>query len=225
MVAQVSASTLAPVRTASATTALVRVAKPAASGFVNDVSIASAAKLVENYFNGLTTMQADFTQSVTGEAFSSEGTFYLQRPGRFLWKYDTPTRQKIISTGGGIYYHNEENNQVTQLPTNAGMARLFNSQYLNLAKQGLRVTGVESSSAVIAVTLELDKRTFAEDQAGMKNLRMVFDRLPIGMLQIKEVSWLDVTQATTKVTFRNIKTGMKFDRKLFSFTPGVYKEN
>lgn len=218
------AATLAPVRTASVTVAHARAASPTTHGPVNDVSLNTAARLVEGYFNGLTTMQADFTQSVSGEHFSSEGTFFLQKPGKFLWQYDTPTKQRIISTGAGVYYLNEENNQVTQLPTNAGMARLFNSRYLNLAKQGLRVTGVESSSSVIAVTLELDKRTFAEDQAGMKNLRMVFDRLPMGMLRIREVSWVDATQATTRVSFRNIKTGVRFDRKMFDFTPGVYKQ-
>lgn len=220
------AATLAPVRTAHVTLAPVRNASPTmATGFVNDMSLPGATKLVQDYFNGLTTMQAHFTQTATGDHFTSEGTFYLSKPGKFLWQYETPNRQKIISTGTAVYYQNQDNGQVTQLPTNAGMARLFNSQYLNLAKQGLKVTGVESSPSVIVVTLELDKRTFAEDQAGVKSIKIVFERLPMGMVQIHEVDVLDALQATTKVTFSEIKNGVRFDRKMFDFTPGVYKEN
>lgn len=225
--APVLAAPTGNVRTASVTVPNVRVASTsrAEPGSASDISMETATRMVEGYFNGLTTMQADFTQSVTGEKTSSTGTFYLRKPRQFLWQYETPERQKIISTGSAVYYVNGDSGQVTQLPTNAGMARLFNRPYLKLAEQGLRVTGVQSSPSVLAVTLEVDKRSFVEDQAGVRSLRLVFERLPGGNLRIHEVDVLDALNTTTRVTFSNIQTGVRFDRDMFDFTPGVYKEN
>lgn len=189
-----------------------------------DVGLEQAARMVEGYFNGLTTMQAEFSQSVTGQAFASEGTFYLKKPRQFLWQYDTPVKQKIISTGTAVYYKDEERNQVTQLPMNSGLARIFNAKKLNLAAEGLRVTGVQSTPRVLVVSLALDKRSFAEDQAGLRSVRMTFDRLPGNALQVREMEAVDTLQVTTKVSFSNVRTGVYFPPKLFDFTPGVYEQ-
>lgn len=188
-----------------------------------DLSLEAATRLAEDYFNGLTTLQAEFSQSVTGEAFGSEGTFYLKKPRQFLWQYDTPTRQKIVGTGTAVYYVDQSSRkgdgQVTQLPMDAGLNRLFGAKALKLNGGGLRVAGVYSTPAEMALTLTVDKG--ATGQAGLKAVKLVFARKPA--LVIRSIEATDTTQVVTRVTFADVKTGVAFTPKLFDFTPGVYK--
>jgi outer membrane lipoprotein carrier protein len=52
----------------------------------------------------------------------SRGTFYLQRPGRFRWEYDTPNRQVIIADGKRVYLHDLELKQVSHQSQSRALA-------------------------------------------------------------------------------------------------------
>ncbi len=43
----------------------------------------------------------------------STGTLHLKRPGRFLWKYETPTKQQLVSDGEKVWLYDEDLEQVT----------------------------------------------------------------------------------------------------------------
>lgn len=43
----------------------------------------------------------------------STGTIQLKRPGRFLWKYETPNKQQLLSDGEKIWLYDEDLEQVT----------------------------------------------------------------------------------------------------------------
>lgn len=179
---------------------------------------------VERYFNNLNTLQADFVQTVTGEAQASSGTFYWAKPGKFLWLYKEPVRQKVVSTGSGIYYHDEERNQTTQLPTDAGVARLFNAKTLNLSQQGLRAVSSKSTSRELSVTFAVEKKVAMSDTTGLARLTLVFAKLPQGQLQLKTIDAQDTLSVTTRVDFADVQENLTLVRKLFDFTPGVYQQ-
>lgn len=189
-----------------------------------DLSMQEATRMAEDYFNGLATFKAEFSQHVTGEDFASEGTFYLKKPRQFLWQYDTPTRQKIVGTGTAVYYVDQSgpkgSGQVTQLPMDAGLNRLFGAKALKLNGNGLKAVGVASTPAEMTLTLRVDGNAKA-DQAGLKTVKMTFTRKPA--LAIMAIEATDVTHAVTRVTFSDIKTGGALAGKLFEFTPGVYR--
>lgn len=72
---------------------------------------------LDAYLKGLTSLKSDFKQ-VTFNAdrttmMEARGTFYLQRPGRFRWEYDTPNRQVILADGARVYIHDLDLEQVS----------------------------------------------------------------------------------------------------------------
>lgn len=187
-------------------------------------SPAQATQMIEDYFNGISSMKADFRQHVTGAQTSSEGTFYWKKPGKFLWQYDTPIRQKIVDTGTAVYYVDQtRNDQATQLPMNAGVARLFNARTLNLQRAGLTVRSVHQVPGALQVGLDVTGGSLADKQAGIKAISMTFDYSAQG-LQVRSLAATDMTNTTTTVTLENIQTGVRLPDSLFAFTPGVYRQ-
>ena len=214
--ADVQATSLTTVRTAG-----VRPASVTVVDTLPQPGLSGVSKQVEDYFNDLSTYQANFTQTVTGEKTPSQGVFSLQRPGRFLWQYNTPSQQKLISTGSAVYFV-DDRGTVTQLPLDAGMARLFNAKTLNLSKQGLRATRVQSNSTLLVVEFAVDKKIATADQTGLVSLRLVFDKLGGGRLRLKQIDAVDTLSVTTRVEFTNIQENSSLPGKMFQFTPGVY---
>lgn len=192
------------------------------------VPVEAARAKVEGYFNTLSTLQADFSQSVTGQDMASEGMFSYKRPRQFLFQYDTPTKQKIVSTGTAVYYVDQSSghdSQVTQLPMSAGLGRIFGAKHLDLKDAGLRVSQAAQTASVLRVLVMAEKVVKMDDQAGLKQAWLVFDRLDGDKLQLARIEALDTLGVTTTVTFSHIKTGIPLSGSLFEYTPGVYKNS
>lgn len=185
-----------------------------------------AGRKIEGYFNGIVTLQSEFSQFVQGEDFSSEGTFYWKKPRQFLWQYETPVKQKIVGTGTVAYYVDQSvaggRGQVTQLPINAGLGRLFAAKKLDLAAQGLKVVEARENAKMLEVVLAFVKPTEADIQAGVRQVKLAFAKQP--ELQIARIEAVDMTGAVTRVTFDRVVAGKPLAGSLFAFTPGVYDE-
>lgn len=72
---------------------------------------------LQTFLQGLRSLQSEFAQ-VTFNAdhtrmMEAKGTFYLQRPGRFRWQYDSPNKQVIIADGKRVYLHDLDLDQVS----------------------------------------------------------------------------------------------------------------
>ncbi len=185
--------------------------------------LSASTKRVEDYFNTISSLQADFTQTVTGEREASTGTFYWRKPGKFLWLYKTPTAQKIVSTGSAIYFV-DDRQQATQLPMDAGVARLFNAKKLNLSQQGLRATDTKENSRAFSVTFAVDKKIATGDNTGLAKLTLTFAKLAGGRMYLAQIDAVDTLSTTTRVEFRNVDENVTLVNKLFDYTPGVYNQ-
>lgn len=208
---------------ASGRTATVRQASVTVVDNVPQPGLSAVTKAVEDYFNDINTLQADFTQTVTGERVASKGVFSWRKPGQFLWLYQSPVAQKLVSTGSAIYFI-DDRKQATQLPMDAGVARLFNAKTLNLSKQGLRTTHVKTTSTQMEVDFAVDKKIATGDQTGLVSLKLVFDRLPGNTMQLRRIDALDTLSVTTRVEFANVRENVALPAKMFAFTPGVYDQ-
>lgn len=80
---------------------------------------------LKNYFANLKTYAASFQQTTFDSdgkpAKTSVGTMRLQRPNRFIWRYETPFPQLIVSDGVNVWYHDIELEQVTVRPISEAM--------------------------------------------------------------------------------------------------------
>ncbi|MCB1758475.1 MAG: outer membrane lipoprotein chaperone LolA [Gammaproteobacteria bacterium] len=76
-----------------------------------------AGSRLSRYLQNLTTLEAEFEQSVLNENLSqavrSQGIFYLQRPDKFRWDYIEPERQQIVADGRQIWLYDPELEQVS----------------------------------------------------------------------------------------------------------------
>ena len=86
---------------------------------------ADGKERLDRYLAGLTSLRSDFKQ-VTFNAdrtsmMEARGTFYLERPGRFRWEYDTPNRQVIVADGKRVYLHDLELEQISHQSQNKAL--------------------------------------------------------------------------------------------------------
>lgn len=192
------------------------------------VELEVARKAVESYFNTLGTFQANFSQHSTGEDTSSEGLFSYKRPRMFVFQYDTPIPQKIVSTGTAVYYVDQstgKDGQVTQLPMDAGVGRIFAAKSLSLKDSGLRVTEASQDDRQLRVLMVAEKKIRTGDQAGLKQVWLTFNKKQpgLGKLELASIEALDTLGVTTSVYFDHVKAGIPLSSALFEYTPGVYR--
>ncbi|WP_078119595.1 LolA family protein [Thiosocius teredinicola] len=86
---------------------------------LHSLAIAGPARdALDNFMQGLSTLQAKFEQSVldTEQATTGQmhGLFLLERPGHFRWDYVSPNKQVILADGRDVWVIEEELKQVTR---------------------------------------------------------------------------------------------------------------
>lgn len=81
--------------------------------------------LLNSFMKSAKTLEATFTQEVLTEkgviSQTSYGQFYLSRPGKFRWTYQSPTPQEIVSDGKTLWVYDKDLAQVTVKPVKAAI--------------------------------------------------------------------------------------------------------
>ncbi|MDD9912255.1 MAG: outer membrane lipoprotein carrier protein LolA [Alphaproteobacteria bacterium] len=167
---------------------------------------------VENYFNNLSTYQAYFRQVNETQGLVQEGNFYLKRPRQFLWQYQAPHKQKVVSTGSRMFYVDEESQQVTQLPLNSGLAAVLTQKKMAFKESKLQLLQSEKSTNGFGVTFQLPE----EDglQGGTMTLR--FQENPLQLAQMVTTTPLG---QKTLIDFYDVVQGQPLTAGLFDYTP------
>jgi len=82
-----------------------------------DLSSAEATSELRTRLSNLDTFTARFEQRVTDAngriVDEGSGEFWLARPGRFRWQYETPWRRLLLADGEALWLFDEELEQVT----------------------------------------------------------------------------------------------------------------
>jgi outer membrane lipoprotein-sorting protein len=65
---------------------------------------------LSNYLNGLTTLEADFTQ-VNADGTVSTGKIYIKRPGRVRFEYGPPDKSLVLASAGTVAIFDAKSNQ------------------------------------------------------------------------------------------------------------------
>lgn len=170
---------------------------------------------VQDFFNELLTLQADFDQQVIDSEHniqqSSQGHMWIRRPGRFRWDYKIPYRQQIVADGERLWSYDEDLEQVTvqrvsEVLTSTPAMLLSGEQPLedvfvieelapgDSVRQVL-LTPKSADSNVTAITLQFDGNTLLSIQA------------------------LDTFGNTTTFSFTNLERNRELDPGIFLFKP------
>lgn len=89
-------------------------------------SAAAAGSELDRFLDGVDSLSGRFEQrqfDEDGEVLArSTGAFWIRRPDRFRWAYETPYEQLVVSDGRTIWIHDPDLEQVTRRSADAALS-------------------------------------------------------------------------------------------------------
>ncbi len=173
------------------------------------------AKQLQRFLKNLTTLKADFQQTLTTPelegVFITNGTFYLNRPGRFRWEYAPPNEQIIVADGNRVWLHDVELEQVSH-----------RSQ-----REALKGTPALLLSDTSPVGRYFDTRELGKKEGLIwvellpKQKDVQFNHLRLGLAdhELRRMEMSDSFGQVTRFVFSNIARNTELQDELFIFDP------
>ncbi len=185
------------------------------NAFAEDKKLSTGEIYLDKFLANTQTMQANFQQTLRthdGEVLQqTEGKFYLNRPGKFRWNYQSPYEQIIVSDGDRIWIYDVELQQVTVQKQSAGlpatpMALLEDGSKLY---QSFNVFPLDEQNGVYRLKLQSKTKEsdFAEIVIGL-------DAKGLRFMQLH-----DQFEQVTDIVFSDISTNTKLSEDIFKFIP------
>lgn len=161
---------------------------------------------IEAYLDGLKTLKAHFLQ-VGPEGDVSEGTAWIDRPGKLRFEYDPPSPYLLIAGYGVGFFHDKKLGQTSNFPVSSTPLGILLADKVRLSGD-LTVRGITRDPGQIQVEVA---RT---SSPGDGSITMVFADNPLALRQ-----WTieDAQHRRTSVTLYNVALGGTFDSSLFQF--------
>lgn len=161
----------------------------------------------DDYFDQVHTLKARFIQEAANGT-ESEGTLYLDRPGKLRLEYAPPTPILVVADGGSLVYYDSSLQQVSYVDLDSTMAGVLVSPHVKLDGDSLKVIGIshQPSTATITVTKRDDPR--------QGKIALVFTEKPF---QLRQWQVTDQQGLVTTVTLYDAQTGLPLDAALFEF--------
>lgn len=172
---------------------------------------------LQKRYESIDSLEAAFTQEVvskhTKSAEKYEGTVYLKKSGKMKWVFAKPTKDVIVSNGKTMWIYQSDLNQVfvTQVGKAASNLAIDFLSGLGSVRKDFDVSKEEDKGPVyilklvpkaaqpnmMRLTIEVDKKTWFAIRATIE----------------------DSFANTTRLTFRDIKTGEARQDSFFEYTP------
>ncbi len=190
----------------SATVALAQSTKAAAPAAVElrGAERTQALSIANTALNGAQTVKGRFLQIAPGNR-TSQGAFYLQRPGKLRFEYDSPNPLTIVSNGAVVSIEDRALKTVEQYPLRATPLYFVLKNQVNLEADG-RVTRVIRSGDSLQITLR-DRKGEAEGAITL------FVDAP--SKELRQWRIVDGQGAVTQVSLTNATSVASIDPKLF----------
>ncbi|MFT3973618.1 MAG: outer membrane lipoprotein carrier protein LolA [Amaricoccus sp.] len=164
------------------------------------------AGAINAYLTGLRSAQGTFRQTNPNGSVQT-GTFYLAKPGRIRFEYDSPAGAMVIADGSWVgVFDPKSNRNPTRYPLNSTPLGLLLRDRISLSEPGL-VQGATRDASGTQITV-VDPQN---PKAGQMVMR--FSNDPVAL-----TSWEITTQtgARTRVDLTSLKPGATQDRSLFN---------
>lgn len=191
-----------------APTLLLAMAFPAAADIIslNDLS---------GYLNDLRTAKAEFTQ-INSDGSRSNGTFYIRRPGRARFEYNSPEETLVMAGGGQVaIFDGKSNTGPEQYPLRRTPLSVILARRVNLNNANM-VTGHREDGGNTIVTAR------DPEHAEYGNIQLVFSDNPIKLRQ-----WIITDQSNnrTVVNLDDLSPQRNLSSLLFSIPHEVNRRN
>jgi outer membrane lipoprotein-sorting protein len=168
---------------------------------------------LSKYLNGLTTVEADFTQ-VNADGSVSTGKIYIQRPGRVRFEYGPPDRSLVLASAGQVAIFDGKSNQPPeQYPLKRTPLNLILAANVDLGRAKMVVGHRADGTSTRVVAQDPENPEYG-------TIELVFTADPVELRQ-----WIitdDLGKQTT-VILGEMKKGGSFGASLFSITREIEK--
>jgi outer membrane lipoprotein-sorting protein len=161
---------------------------------------------IQAYLNGLRTLKAHFVQVAPNGAIS-QGTAWLDRPGRMRFEYAPPSPLLLVAGHGLVVFHDSALDQTSNIPLGVTPLGILLANQISLSGD-VRVTGFNRLPGEIELTLV---RTARPTEG---SLTLVFTENP---LTLRQWTVVDAQGQRTTVTLTDIELGGTFDQRLFEY--------
>ncbi len=159
---------------------------------------------IEAYLNSLKTLKAHFIQ-VTGDGQTSEGTAWLQRPGKMRFQYTPPSPFLLIAAHGVLTFNDSSLQQTSNIP-------LSRTPLGILLADTVTLSGAVTVTAIERVPGQLQVSLVRTESPGDGSLTLIFADNP---LALRQWTVIDAQRRETHVTLYNVQLGGSFDQQLF----------
>ena len=175
---------------------------------------------VDDHYNHLRTLQADFTEIYRGSGMerTESGTLWLKKPGKMRWEYRSPKEKLFLGDGKDAWFYVPGDGQVRRTSMRklddlrSPLGFLLGKTRLDKELQGL-------SLAPDAATLNAGDVVLRGVPAAMS------DRVSQVLLeitpdhQISRISMEEADGSVTEYRFANQKENVEIDDRRFRFAP------
>ena len=185
-------------------------APPQTSQFTAAPEQTAIVEKINAYFNDMTNLEGDFLQT-DADNKSRKGKFFLERPGKVLFDYSLPSKQKIISNGKYLAIEDHDLNTTDRYPLDATPFRLLLKERVNLAEDA-HIAALDVGKDIVVLTVE-DK-----EARGGGQIRLFFDWPEI---QLREWIITDAQGLNTRIELASLESNKEVDPKLFTFSKEV----
>lgn len=154
--------------------------------------------------SAIKTMVGRFLQIDT-QGQKIEGTFFLERPGKVLFRYNPPSYEQIISVGRGFYVVDRKERTQYAYPQDKVPLREFLESDINLL--GTNIVAIAQSADYLSLTLQDDT------PAGVVMVDLVFDLETYDLRQ-----WVLTEPSGAQLTFSlyDVEKDVEIPRTFFS---------
>lgn len=185
-----------------------------APAFAAPTADAAAALRVEGFLGQLTSLRAEFRQTVTdagGRVLErAEGTMVLARPGRFRWDYRVP-QQQIVSDGVTVWLYDVELEQVT---VRAAGEALAGTPAMLLAGKGDLKDEFAITDAGSQDGLDWSRLTPLRTDGDFREVRLGF-----AGRELQRMTFFDRLGQTTELELSELERNPRLDSAVFTFEP------
>jgi len=164
-------------------------------------------KRVQEYLNGIKTLQSRFQQFAQDGGVSS-GTIYLQRPGKMRIVYDDPVPILIVCTADTVYYYDKRLDQLSQIGVKDTPAWFLLRPEIKLTGD-VTVTAMQRAPGALRIAMTETK------QADLGSLTLVLSDKP---LELRQWTVVDAQQKPITVTLDDPHYGVQLSPLLFQWT-------
>jgi outer membrane lipoprotein-sorting protein len=163
---------------------------------------------INAYLSGMQTLVGDFIQ-IGPDGSSTDGQFYIQKPGKVRFQYNPPSPIDVIADGQAVVVRNRLLATQDSYPLSQTPLRLLLSNRLDLSKDA-NILSVAADETSIVVLIEED-----HPLVGKYRLKLLFGAKDY---QLKQWTITDPQGLNTTVFVFNLDTNTRPDPDMFKIS-------